>query len=107
MPVSAQRFKGKLKREIANEAFQKIGAAATIQQVDAYFLKNYGLPTCERSMYSAARRQAAGLPMPIPRRYRRNKEAKKDMADIIIRLKQLVYDIGSWNELEELIKAIK
>lgn len=50
MPISAERFKGKLKREIANEAFKKFGPEATIQQVDKHFQK-YGLPHCERSMY--------------------------------------------------------
>ena len=80
MPVSAPRFRGKLKREIADEAFEKHGPEATIQQVDAHF-KRYGLPYCERSMYWAARRRAEGKPGPVRRQYRRTK--RKDMAALV------------------------
>jgi hypothetical protein len=33
MPISARRYKGKLKREIADEAFEELGPDATIKQV--------------------------------------------------------------------------
>lgn len=103
MPVSAQRFKGKLKREIADEAFKKLGPKATVQQVDAYFQK-YGLPICERSMYAAAKRRAEGKPGPVKRRYRRTK--RKDMAGIIARVRELAHEVGGYDELVEIIAAL-
>ena len=60
MPTSAPRIKGKLKREIADEAFVILGKSATVYQVDQYFRKHYSLPHCERSMYGAAKRRAEG-----------------------------------------------
>ena len=106
MPISARRFKGELKRDIATKAFQEIGVEATIQQVDAYF-KKYGLPNCERSMYAAARRKAKGRPSAIPRRYRRNNEDKKDVIGIVVRTQQLAADVGSYDNLEELIRLLR
>lgn len=109
MPVSARRFKGKLRREIADEAFAKLGKDASVRDVDAYFLKHYGLDHCERSMWAAARRKAMGLPEPVRRSYRRESGEKepRDLVNIVIRLKQLAYDIGGWDELEELVRALK
>jgi hypothetical protein len=105
MPVSATRYKGKLKKQIAAEAFKKLGPTASIQKVDVYFRK-YGLPCCERSMYWAARRKAEGRIVPLPRQYRRNKE-QKDMVGLIIRIKRLAFDLGGYDQLEELIKVLK
>ncbi len=107
MPTSAPRFKGKLKREIAAEAFEKIGKDATVQQVDEYFRKHYGLPFCERSMYAVAKRVANGKPRPMIRRYQRVSEKRADIVGVIARLKQLAYDAGGWDELEELIKVMR
>ncbi len=106
MPTSAQRFKGKLKREIADEAFAKLGKNATVLQVDQYFRKYYDLPHCERSMYAAAKRRANGQPVPLPRRYRRYKETT-DVVDVVVRLTQLGHDIGGWKKLEDLICVLK
>ncbi len=104
--ISAPRFKGKLKREIADEAFQKIGPDATVAQVDAYFKKHYKIPTCERSMFAAAKRRANGKPSPLPRRYRRN-ASEVDVLDVIVRAKQLALDLGSWDKLIELASILK
>jgi len=106
MPTSAQRIKGKLKREIADEAFSKLGKAATVLQVDQYFRKHYSLPHCERSMYAAAKRLANGQPRPLPRRYRRYKD-QQDVVDCVIRATQLAHDIGGWEKLEDLIRVLK
>jgi hypothetical protein len=108
MPLSAQRFKGKLKREIAAEAFEKLGPIATIPQVDEYFRKNYGLPFCERSMYGVARRTAQGRPPPVKRSYKRFKdEDLQDIVGIVVRVKQLAYELGGYDVLEELIRVLK
>jgi hypothetical protein len=108
MPFSARRFKGKLKREIASEAFQELGANATVQQVDKYFRTKYGLPFCERSMYGAAKRIAEGKPPPVRRSYRRYREEDlKDIVGVIVRVKQLAYDVGGFDVLEELVRAVK
>ncbi len=106
MPVSATRFKGKLKREIAKEAFQKLGAQATIQEVDNYFSAKYGIVNCERSMFLAERRVAQGKVPPVRRRYRQSNE-NKDIIGLIARVKQLAYDIGGYDKLEELISVLK
>jgi hypothetical protein len=103
--TSAPRFEGKLKREIAIEAFKKYGPGATIQQVDAYFQK-YGLQNCERSMFSAAKRMAEGKVPPLRRKYRRNADDEKDILGLIIRAKQLAYDLGGWDHLEEFIDVL-
>jgi hypothetical protein len=105
VPVSATRYNGKLKKQIAEEAFKKFGPTASIQKVDAYFRK-YGLPCCERSMYWASRRKAEGHVVPLRRKYRRNKE-KKDLVGLIARTKQLAYDLGGYDQLEDLIKVLR
>lgn len=105
MPVSAQRFKGKLKREIADEAFAKYGEKTTIKQVDAYF-KEYGISHCERSMFAAAKRRAEGKPPPLPRKYR-NEDVKLDVVDVVVRVIQLSNELGSWENLEELIRVLR
>lgn len=107
MPVSAQRIKGKLKRDIADEAFKKLGKNATIQQVDAYFKRHYGIAHCERSMWSAARRRAQGKISPPPRRYRRHKRGPVDVADIVGRARQLAYELGGYDKLEELAASLR
>jgi len=55
-------FKGKQKSEIAAEAFAKLGADATQEQVNRYFQRHYGLDRCEQSMYYNAKRMAQGQP---------------------------------------------
>lgn len=105
MPISAQRIKGKLKREIAAEAFKKLGPDATFQQVDAYFREEYDLPCCEPSMFSAARRKANGKMVPPPRRYRRYK--KVNIVGFVARAKELASEMGGWEALEELIQVLK
>ncbi len=105
MRCSAPRFNGKLKREIADEAFVQLGKTATVQQVDDYFRKFYKLPFCERSMYGAAKRKAEGKPVPRRLRYARYKQTK--IASIIDRIKQLASDLGGWEELEEIIEVLK
>ena len=105
--TSAPRFKGKLKKEIADEAFAKLGIKATIQQVDAHFRK-YDLPHCERSMYWAARRRAEGRPVPLRKRYPRRKEEPVDPTfDLLIRVKELSREAGGLEALEELIGTLK
>jgi hypothetical protein len=110
MPYSARRYKGKFKKQIALEAFEKLGSEATIQQVDAYFLKHYGIRHCERSMYCAAKRVAQGQPPLPPRRYRRNKDEQvvvANLADVVARVKQLAHELGGYAQLEELISVLK
>lgn len=109
MPTSAQKFKGKLKREIADEAFAALGKEATVLQVDEYFRKKYKLPHCERSMYAAAKRRAEGKPPPIPRRYRRNKlpTGVENVAELVARTTELARELGGWEKLEDLIKVLK
>ena len=104
MPVSAKRHKGKLKREIADEAFRELGPDATVRQVDAYFKKHYKIDGCERSMYAAAKRRALGKPGPVPRRYRRE---KPDLLDIVVQTKRLANDVGGWDKLIELINVLR
>lgn len=104
MPTSAQRFRGKLKREIADEAFQKLGPHATIYEVDAYFDEHYGIPHCERSMFARARANAQGRPGPVRRRYRRNRQ--KDMASLIARVRELAKDVGSYKETANIIRGL-
>lgn len=106
MPTSAPRIKGKLKREIADEAFAKLGKSATVFQVDEYFRRHYDLPHCERSMYAAAKRRAEGKPAPLPRRYRRYRE-QTDPVDVVVRATQLAHDLGGWEKLEVLIRVLK
>jgi len=106
MPVSAARYNGKLKRDIANEAFAKIGVKATVQEVDEYFRKHYKIPFCERSMYAVAKRKAEGKPSLPPRQYRRNKE-DVNFVEIVAQVKQAAVALGGWEELEELIKVLK
>lgn len=104
---SAPRFNGKLKKEIADEAFAKLGVEATIQQVDAHF-RRYKLPHCERSMYWAARRRAEGKPVPVRRRYPRKQDSALDSAfDLLLRVKQLVVEAGGFDALEENIGHLK
>jgi hypothetical protein len=103
MPISAKRFKGKLKRDIADEAFSKIGPNA-IAQVDAYFQKHYKISHCERSMYQAAKRRAKGKPGPVKRRYRATD--RKDIAGIVARIRQLAHDVGGYDQLTEIISAL-
>ncbi len=102
MKNSAPLFKGKLKREIADEAFAKLGIKATIQQVDAHFRK-YGLPHCERSMYWAARRRAEGKPVPVRKRHPLHNPA----FDLLMRVKELSCEVGGLEALEELIGTLK
>jgi len=105
MPISAQRIKGKLKREIAHEAFRKLGPNATVLQVDQYFRKFYNLPHCERSMYATAKRQAEGK-IVVPRlRYPRHKTLFA--ASLVVRTKQLAADLGGYDKLKELIEVLK
>jgi hypothetical protein len=103
MPTSARRYKGKLKRQIADE---ELGPKATVPQVDAYFRKHYNLSHCERSMFAAAKRRAEGKPQALPRRYRRYKE-QIDVVDVIVRLTQLAHDVGGWEKVEDLICVMK
>lgn len=108
MPVSsAARHQGKLKRDIADEAFQKLGKDASVQQVDDYFRKHYGLPHCERSMFARAKRKAHGKPPTLPRRYRRNKEEGVDIVDVVKTTIQMAHDLGGWDQLEQLIQILK
>lgn len=76
MPISAKKIKGKFKRDIAREAFKKLGPNATVIQIDAYFKKNYKLPFCERSMYWRYKREAQGIPprtpTPLPQNRQKN-----------------------------------
>ncbi len=106
MSVSAQRIEGKLKREIADEAFHHLGATASVQQVDDYFRKYYKLPHCERSMYASAKRRAEGKPPPLPRRYRGGRKTQ-DVVSIVVTLTQLANDVGDWDQLIELIQVLK
>lgn len=99
---SAPRFKGKLKKEIAADAFAELGTEATIQQVDVRFRK-YGLPHCERSMYWAARRRAEGKRAPVRKRYPNH----KSRFDLLIRVNQLVVEAGGIEPLEEIIGILK
>lgn len=104
MPISAPKFNGRLKREIADEAFRKLGKYASIDQVDAYFKKYYGISHCERSMFSRARANAQGRPGPVRRRYRNCEQ--RDMAGIIARIRELAKDVGSYGELADIIRTI-
>jgi hypothetical protein len=110
MPISAKKIKGKFKRDIAREAFKKLGPNATVIQIDAYFKKNYKLPFCERSMYWRYKREAQGIPLAPLRRY--PKTAKKmykanDLPDLIARIKHLAHDVGGWDKLTDLIQVLQ
>lgn len=105
MPNSAPRFKDKTKREIADEAFAKYGKEATRQQLDEHF-RTYKLPYCERSMYTAAKRRANGRPE-LPRRMYPRYREKKDVLDIVARVKQLAADVGGYEALEKLINILR
>lgn len=105
MPVSAPRFKGKLKREIAEEAFQKLGKYASLEQVDAYFKKHYGIPHIERSMFARYRAKAQGRPGPVRRQYRGTKQ--KDVAGIIARVRELAKDVGSYDDLADIVAYVR
>jgi hypothetical protein len=106
MPNSAPKFKGKNKRQIAEEAFAWLGKTATIQQVDEYFRNYYQLPFCERSMYSAVRRKALGKPTPVRRRYPPDKKPAP-VAELVIRVTEVANAAGGWDELIELINVLR
>jgi hypothetical protein len=105
MHVSAPRFKGKLKKEIAAEAFEVLGPDATLNQIDIYFQKNYKLPFCERSMYQVYKRLAQGKQVPKRKRYPRTKE--NTMISVIRRVRELANELGGYEALEDLINVIK
>lgn len=111
MPVSAKKIKGKYKRDIAREAFQKLGPNATIPQIDAYFQKNYKLQFCERSMYWRYKREAEGIPLAPLRRFPKSTVKKtcnsKDIPDLIARAKHLAHDVGGWDKLIDLIQVLQ
>ncbi|MGH7175149.1 MAG: hypothetical protein ACREGR_02195, partial [Minisyncoccia bacterium] len=60
-------FGGKYKREIAVEAFEKLGPEATKEQVDQFFRTEYNIQAgCEKSLYytqSAEAKRKAGVPL--------------------------------------------
>src|SRR5262245_46061952 len=74
MPGKALMYKGKTKRQIAQEAFRQLGPLATRKQVDQYFKIHYNLPECETSMFWTERAKA--------KRARGPKVGQKLLADI-------------------------
>lgn len=102
--ISAPRFKGKLKRDIAIEAFKKLGKYADYEQVNAYFRKHYKI-RCEPSMFARARAKSQGKPGPVKRRYRGTK--RKDMVGIIARIRELAKDVESYPELAKIVRGVR
>ena len=92
-------YDGKTKREIAEEAFKILGSEASRPQVNRYFRDNYGIPSCETSMYYSARgvakRQANGHIKAVSKDFARRGQTIRESVSRMLPEATLVQDSGT------------